>query len=182
MDAPLYVNQKQYAKLKGVAQQTINEAVRNGQLSLEEHQGKKLLHVPTADREWTENFATHAPKSSTYSDARAERERFNAKMSRLKFEEKSGSLVERAVVEREAFKLGRILRESLLSLPERIGPILAAVQSVPETIDLLEKEIVRCLSELAAVNSETEESEDLTEEGKKGGPDRYVRKSLRRNQ
>lgn len=64
--------------------------------------------------------------SQSYSQSRAVRETYNARLAKLSYEERSGTLVNAQEVQNEAFKIGRVIRDSLLSIPDRVSAELAA--------------------------------------------------------
>lgn len=75
-----------------------------------------------------------APRTGlNLSDQRAALVAFNARMAQLEFEQRSGNLVPKRDVEREAMRLGRKLRDALLALPNRLAPELAA-ETDPHTV------------------------------------------------
>ena len=47
-------------------------------------------------------------------------------MAQLEYEEKSGTLTDTAKVKQDAFKVGRIIRDELLAIPDRMADVLAA--------------------------------------------------------
>lgn len=84
----------------------------------------------------------------TYAQSRAIREAYQARLSKLEFEARSGRLVEVDKVKADAFKVGRTIRDGLLNLPDRIAHELAH-ENDPTRIHLrLTAEIRRVLEEL----------------------------------
>jgi len=65
--------------------------------------------------------------------ARTMREAFRAKLAKLEYEEKSGKLTDAARVRNDAFKAGRIIRDELLAIPDRLADVLAA-EDDPATV------------------------------------------------
>ena len=86
-----------------------------------------------------------------YTAARAMREAFAAKTAKLEYERLSGKLVEVDEVRRGAFEVGRRVRDSVLSIPDRIAPILAGLTDVNEIHRALTKELREALEALAHV-------------------------------
>ena len=84
-----------------------------------------------------------------YTAARAMREAFAAKTAKLEYERLSGKLVEVDEVRRGAFEVGRRVRDSVLSIPDRIAPILAGLTDVNEIHRALMKELREALEALA---------------------------------
>ena len=86
---------------------------------------------------------------SSYAASRAAREAYLARLAKLDFEQRSGKLVDADEVRAQIFALGRRMRDTLLGLPDRLAPVLAA-QADPAAIHrLLSEEIVASLSELS---------------------------------
>lgn len=90
-----------------------------------------------------------------YNDARAEREHYNAELARLKFEEQDGKLIAADVVREEAFKLGRVVRDALLSLPDRVAGEFAGETNQFRIHTRLTEEIRRALVALKEVDNES---------------------------
>lgn len=84
-----------------------------------------------------------------YTAARAMREAFAAKTAKLEYERLSAKLVEADEVRRGAFETGRRVRDSILSIPDRIAPILAGLTDVNEIHRALVKELREALEALA---------------------------------
>ena len=83
-----------------------------------------------------------------YAKARTMREAYRAQLAKLEYEEKSGKLTEAAKVKQDAFKSSRIIRDELLSIPERLADLLAAEDSPEKVQKLLLTEIEAALNRL----------------------------------
>ncbi len=62
----------------------------------------------------------------TLNEAKRVKENYLAKLRQLEFEEKTGALVELALVERVLFKSFRMHRDAWLGWPAKVGPLIAA--------------------------------------------------------
>ena len=80
-----------------------------------------------------------------YSRARAVRENYLARMSKLNFEERSGKLVSRDEVQVAAFNKFRTIRDGMLNLPDRLAAILAAESDPTKVHEILATEIRKAL-------------------------------------
>ncbi|MEO5363840.1 MAG: hypothetical protein H7838_09495 [Magnetococcus sp. DMHC-8] len=90
--------------------------------------------------------ATGAPN---YQISRAVRETYNAKLTRLEYEEKTGKLLNAEEVAKEAFALARRVRDRLLNIPSRMASVLAS-ETDSKTIEaLLSQELRIALEELS---------------------------------
>jgi hypothetical protein len=84
-----------------------------------------------------------------YSRARAVRENYLARMSKLDFEERSSKLVSRDEVQVAAFNKFRTFRDGMLNLPDRLAAVLAAESDSAKVHELLATEIRKALLEFA---------------------------------
>ena len=83
-----------------------------------------------------------------YAQSRAVREAYQARLSKLEFEARSGKLIEVDKVKADAFKTGRTVRDTLLNLPDRIAHELAH-ETDPAAVHMrLSLEIRRALEAL----------------------------------
>lgn len=136
-----------YAKLRGVSKASVSQAIAEGKLpksAVKKGRGYEI-DVDLADKEWRENTnpsmgaPTHSiPKghnidgelkpvgTETLAASKAKREAFLAELARLEYEQKSGELVAVDDVKKEAFKIARIVRDSILNIPDRLAAELAA--------------------------------------------------------
>jgi len=84
-----------------------------------------------------------------YSRARAVRENYMARMSKLDFEERTGKLVSRDEIQVAAFNKFRTFRDGMLNLPDRLAAVLAAESDSAKVHELLATEIRKALLEFA---------------------------------
>ncbi|WP_299735368.1 hypothetical protein [uncultured Endozoicomonas sp.] len=80
--------------------------------------------------------------------ARTMREAFKAKMAKLEYEEKSGTLTDAAKVKQDAFKAGRIVRDELLAISDRMADVLAAEDDPKKVAEHLQGELAAILNGL----------------------------------
>lgn len=92
-----------------------------------------------------------SPAESGYLKARAVREGYSARLAKLDFELRSGSVISVDVVRVTAFNLARRCRDMLLNIPDRISPILAGCSDSSEVHRLLTAEIQRVCAELDVI-------------------------------
>lgn len=106
---------------------------------------KKLLPVG--------NQGQKGRTQTTFNENRTDSEFFKAENLRLDYEQRIGELVTVRDVKDEAFKVGRIIREGMLALPERLAAQLAA-ETDPHTIhSVMTQEITQVLEELVSANA-----------------------------
>ena len=159
-----------YAKHRGCSPQAVFDAIEKGRLdkSVERKpSGRYLVDVELADAEWAANTdtgtgsAAHAKnrpvdlpepaepgETMTYAEARAQHERFKARLAELELETRESKLVNADEVKQAAFKTARQVRDALLNLPDRVAGELAAETNAFKVHQRLTKEIRRALEEL----------------------------------
>ena len=159
-----------YAKHRGVSPAGVFDAIDKGRLSssLEKKEsGRYLIDVKVADAEWLANtdsltgslahmanrqaepdITPEPGEQITYAEARAQHERFKARLAQLELEQREGKLVEAEAVKRESFRAARQVRDALLNLPDRVAGELAAENNQFKVHQRLVAEIRRALEEL----------------------------------
>jgi hypothetical protein len=163
-----------YAKHRGVSLQAVLKAIREGRLptsAVQRESGRWDIDPEVADVEWQQNTDSgqgapaHAKNRQdqpeptgddepedgepiTYAQARAQHERFKARLAQLELEQREGKLVEADVVKREAFRTARLVRDALLNLPDRIAAELANETNQFKVHQRLVSEIRRALEDL----------------------------------
>lgn len=80
-------------------------------------------------------------EGTAYHEHRARREEYDAELKRLELEKQRGRLVAVEDVERAAFDEGRLLRDNLLRIPDRIATTLAAEADPVKVHALLAREL-----------------------------------------
>jgi hypothetical protein len=84
-----------------------------------------------------------------YQMSRAVRETYNAKLTRLDYEERTGKLLNAEDVAKDAFALARRVRDRLLNIPSRMASVLASETDSKAIELLLSQELRIALEELA---------------------------------
>ncbi|USE38040.1 hypothetical protein [Endozoicomonas sp. SCSIO W0465] len=88
------------------------------------------------------------PGAVDFVTARTMREAFRAKLAKLDFEERSGQLTDATKVKNDAFKAGRIIRDELLAIPDRLADVLAAEDDAGEVRKIIFEELELVLNRL----------------------------------
>ncbi len=86
--------------------------------------------------------------TSSLAEAQAEKERYKAKLAKLEYEEKIEKLVDRESIEREAFRVARVVRDAMLSIPDRLAALVTAETDQAKNHAVLTKEILAALKGL----------------------------------
>lgn len=163
------VSATEYAKLRNVTKQAVSKAIAEGKLpTAAVKKGKSYeIDVDQADREWLENTnpAMGSPHHSipkginlpgeniptgteTLAASKAKRESFMAELARLEYELKAGQLVPIDEVKKEAFRTARIVRDTILNIPDRLAAELAAEPNQFTVHKRLSEELRKALEEL----------------------------------
>ncbi len=87
--------------------------------------------------------------NATFAEAQRHKELYKARAAQIDYETQIGKLVEMAVIEREAFTLARAVRDAILNIPDRLIPLLAAMEGREAMHALLLKELQQALEGLA---------------------------------
>ena len=164
-----YAEHRKQQGLPGGSAWSIKKALRDQRITRNEH-GK--IDPEVADRQWEQNTnpaqqrspqkpSTRAKGQATpttepsplgipsYSQSRAVKEAYQARISRLQYEEMTGQLVRIDSVRVEAFRRARTVRDQILAIPDRLAAILAAENDAAEVCCLLEDELRKALEVLA---------------------------------
>lgn len=83
------------------------------------------------------------------SPSRQIKDLYAAKMAKLEYEKATGVLIERAQVEKEAFRTGRIVRDTMMGLPDRLAGVLASETDQKKIHAILTKEIRQAIEALS---------------------------------
>lgn len=157
-----------YARHRGVSHVAVLKAIKSGRI---EKEPDGTIDVAKADAAWRRN-TNQAQKRKTekdvasqpqpqaqehasvaggpsYAQSRAIKEAYHARLAKLSYEEKSGSLVKTDNVKVAWFNILRVLRDRALSLPDRLSPILSAETDPKAVRDMLESDLRQILTDAA---------------------------------
>ncbi len=90
-----------------------------------------------------------AAGAPNYQISRAVRETYNAKLTRLDYEERTGKLLNAEDVAKDAFALARRVRDRLLNIPSRMASVLASETDSKMIEAMLSQELRIALEELS---------------------------------
>jgi hypothetical protein len=155
------LNLSEYGKRRGVTAEAVRRAIKSGRLKdsvSRDEKGNPRIDPDIADEEWAANTSdnrgwnarenakktadTDMKVSGTLNQSRAIKEAYLARLAKLEFEERSGQLVRADDVKNEAFKSARVVRDSILNVPDRIAAQLAA-ETEPGAIHIILTEELR---------------------------------------
>ena len=173
----LLVTFTELAQIKGCSQAAVSHAVRRGRISdaIVEKDGKRWLDRDLAIELWDKNTVKtknskvrepeEAPKNETelkqaidrlpddsipdLNESRARREHYQAELAKLQVTQQRGDLVPAEQVKKDAFNVGRAVREALSNLADRLSHQLAGETDPVVIHKLISDEHRAALSELA---------------------------------
>jgi hypothetical protein len=158
-----------YAKHRGVSLAAVQKAIHSGRIT---PNADGLIDSDRADAEWAaktrpgQRRARPAPPAVRepaeaagangldYFRARAIRESYLARLAKIEFEERIAKLVNRDEVQVAGFTRGRVVRDNMLNIADRLAATLAAESDVDRVHRILSNEIRMALDVLAGANSD----------------------------
>jgi len=163
-----FISANAYSKLKGLNQKTIEEAIKRGRITA--HRRGKLWQIDpaVADVEWVRNAQSvdsfrHNPEilnqSSTeggvpdYLRSRAVKEAYQARMSRLEYEIKSGKMIDGDKAKEDGFSFARQIRNAFQDIPSRIAAEIGSKKNTHDIEQYLRTEIDQVLLALSKYES-----------------------------
>lgn len=159
--AKITISTREFAKAVGVTQRTVLEAIERGRLKeciVSDRKGQRKayqLDPVIGEKEWKANCDEYQIKKEpqelkgpTLTGLRTVHEGYKAQLAQLDLEEKKGNLVQVSDVKMQAYEMGRLVRDSILSVPPRIAAELKVMKSEREIINLLNVELGKALAVL----------------------------------
>lgn len=153
------ITQAAFARQQGFTRGYVTKLIKKGVIQLKNgkvgsaqaEQAMKANADPVTliRSDQSSDLAPTQPGAVDFVTARTMREAFKAKMAKLEYEEKSGTLTDAAKVKQDAFKAGRIIRDELLAIPDRMADVLAAEDDPRKVGELLQEELEAILNAMA---------------------------------
>lgn len=171
----------QYAQYRQISATAVKNAIKNKKLerSVSVSEGIKKIDVEAADREWEENSHpsyTHSaangrvkpgsqgkkdPVISAINQIRQQKESVKLKQEAIKLAQLQGILVDKRKMDKTLFEFGKLLRDSILSVPERLIDDILSADSRAEAYKILYEGLadsLRQLSEIEHLEAKGDES------------------------
>lgn len=172
-----FISKTEFAKRMGVNPSTVHAACDRGRLTLlpnKDQKNRLMLPWPDAKTEWERlhgasqptvdvNADGSAPTNETWAEAKTRKDKAAADLLELQLRTKKGELLERTLVERQAFEAARRVRDAILNVPNRIADQLAVETDRFKVHQLMVAELNKALEELAATNWE-QATQEVTQE------------------
>lgn len=141
------LSRRAYAAHRGVSHTAVQKAIQSGRIST---LADGRIDPATADQEWDRNTLYPVGGTSQYGQARTVHETYRARLAKLDYEERIGQLVAANEVRDAAFQTYRRFRDTMLNIPSRIAPMLAAETDAATVHEILATAIRDALGEFAA--------------------------------
>jgi len=167
---PTWIGQAEYARMRGVTLRAIAQAIEEGRLRKSVHDFGRFIRIDpeVADVEMG-GPRGHSHKGKVYSaekidgaptfaESKAVKERYNAELAKLAFEEKKGKLIDAEKVKKDAFEVARQVRDQILNIPDRMAAELAGISDPDVIYEKLQDELSKTLEGIANVTKPKEES------------------------
>jgi hypothetical protein len=87
-------------------------------------------------------------KEMTLAECQRLHERYKGALKQLEFDQKSGRLVPADEVKAAAFEIGRSIRDQIMNIPPRLGPILAGESDPNRIVKMLNDEFRKALEQM----------------------------------
>jgi DNA-binding transcriptional MocR family regulator len=169
------IRKSEFAKIKGVSGAAVSQAIKSGRIrgAVVTQNGKEFLDHDLALELWERNTLQQPPPTNAskepptdkqlrefidglpedqipdLNESRARREHYQAEKAKLEALQGRGELVPAEDVKREAFAMGRQIRDAMQGIPDRVASLLAASSDVREVHRMLTEEIRVALRGLA---------------------------------
>lgn len=158
----LLMTQAEFARHRAVARSTVNEYKKKGWLVMTD---EGLVNVVASEKLLADNLdptrggdRTRAQKPAAerrLSDAKAEEIETKISRQRLLLEKEAGRLVDKELTFRFVFNLARNAQESLMSIADRLAPLVAAESDPARVHEMLSDEIRLVCNNLAKASEES---------------------------
>ncbi len=160
-----YAAHRKSLGLSGGTKAAVEKALKSGRIGKNDH-GK--IDPDQADLDWERNTTQQAPApvpppppkgngngthpggsgQSTYSEARAQRETYTARLKRLDWLERENRLVDVHRVREQQFKLARATSDRILGVPQLVAEILITETDPDRIQDIIRRELEQALADL----------------------------------
>lgn len=135
------IKQSQWAKKHGFSRQYVSQLVKSGVIELI----NGLVDVEQADA----TLESNKELSTLLLKIRIKNETERGKLLEARVKAEIGALISVEDVKVAAFKKGRMVRDSLMNIPDRLSSLLASIDDSNKIHEILSKEIKTALEELS---------------------------------
>ena len=142
------MNKQGLAKAFKVSPNTVTDWLRRGCPVTKQRDGSYRFDLPEVQAWREKTRRVTACVDRTLAGEQLRKETALADLREMEVHRKRGELVEKVKVESEAFRVGRLIRDALMGLPDRLAGVLASESDQHKTHALLTKEIRQILEAL----------------------------------
>lgn len=172
----------EYSRFRGVSDSAVSKAIKSNRVVCVPHENQMWVDVEASEIAWQQNTdfsqtrtaeqttplkyrdendpKPTEPKLANFADARAQRERIEARIRGLELERRLGKLINADEVATQAYADGRKVRNAMRAIPDRLAPILAAETDVHKLHTMLLREIDNVLEGLSRELGESQRHSD----------------------
>lgn len=152
------LTQTEAAQLLGITQKAVSARIQRGTLhTCPDGSVDPTTIIATVKARTSANDSdAHRPRDY-WDDKRAEAE---AKLKWLAYHKAAGVLIERDKVEEHHFAGVRMIRDRILTVPDRVGPLLASATDARRCRDIVRRELRQALEGMAAEMAQVAEEAD----------------------
>jgi hypothetical protein len=153
------ISQTEWAKRQGFSKQYVNKLLKNGKIKLIDGMIDEKSANSALQNQRDPNLPIRRNGSSSYENqsdmhdllvkTKLKNEIERGKLLEAKVKTEIGQLVSLEDVKKVAFARGRIIRDSMLNIPDRISSLLATKNDAAKIHEILTKEIREVLEELS---------------------------------
>ena len=160
------MTQAEYARHRGCSREAVRRAIETGRIRT--FGDDKRIDPELADTHWARNTRArvrmdqpeqkrpvivanevHQEKPEIYDEARTRREIAEANLAEIKEAELRGEVIRVGAVKSALASIFSSTRDSLMQIPARLSPVLAAESDAARIHDAIQLELHQCLSQLA---------------------------------
>ncbi|GHU17274.1 hypothetical protein FACS189472_03920 [Alphaproteobacteria bacterium] len=155
------IKQSEWAHRQGFSKQYANTLIKTGQIPLvdglvDEEQANAILasirnpNQPIRRSQFTENKIQYGDDLPTLLlKTRIKNEIERGKLLEAKVKSEIGELVSAEAVKNAMFAKGRIIRDGIMNIPDRVSSLLATINDASKIHEILSNEIREVLTELS---------------------------------
>ncbi|BBO75780.1 hypothetical protein DSCW_31970 [Desulfosarcina widdelii] len=166
------MNMTEYGRHVGISRQRVSVLIQTGQISAAAitkkgkwtlidpdmadddlrrnlDPSKSVAVIPESEMRETIQAAGLGDQDPDYARSRALNEHYKAALKKLEYDAKSGDLIPRSEVEKDAFECARTTRDAMLNIPNRLAAVLSAESDQKKVETILRVEIRNALTALA---------------------------------
>lgn len=153
------ISQSEWARRQGFSRQYVSKLISEGKVKLingmiSENQANTALDIqrnPSLPqyRSGESSYKKTENINELFAKARLKNEIERGKLLEAKVKEEIGRLIDAEDVRKTAFAMGRIIRDSILNIPDRVSALIATITDASQIHEILTNELRQVLEELS---------------------------------